>query len=269
MSATTEKKAKSEKKSAKSESADRPTIQCVEQFNQHKLNYIVKNWDTKYGKGDSTKDGIFQKASEMLRQSINGKLTVDYQQSQGLESKGRFTAIGQASMQGLCKRVRDTITDEFMWDCDIANCHMSLTEHMSKVNDIECDQIMMYNRNRDECFKKMGIDKKKAKDIICALLNGGVSGYNSLPGKKPSFLKKIKEELQAIHQHFAKKFSDDFDKVKAERKKKDKDFSHEGALFGWLLRQQENKVLMAIHDYFDKPKNCVLMYDGIMLSKEE
>ena len=106
-------------------------IELEERFDQHKLNYIIKNKDTLRDRMRATcfEDGYdpFHIAQKYLSKSANGTIKTKYKQN---ASFGRFYAVGSLSLQSMPREIRHTIATEFYVDIDIKNAHPVILAHL-------------------------------------------------------------------------------------------------------------------------------------------
>lgn len=71
-----------------------------------------------------------------------------------------------------------------------------------------------------------------------------------------------------LHKHFSQKNPELLQKVTEKRRSEGKDFNHQAGLTNVLICQLEDKVLMTMYEFFGKPEDAVLCFDGIMLPKQ-
>ena len=230
-----------------------------EQFDQHKLAYIIANEAT--FKDKLRPDCItevwnpFALMKKYLIKSRNGITKVKYYQNDGV---GRMWAQEALSLQSLPREIRHTIATNYT-DVDMVNAHPVILAHMCLEKGIDCPLLDDYILNRDELLKT--IDNNKV--VVLSIINGGSKAYKEL-ATKPQWLTDFKKEMDMIHHRFA--FGDEFDNHKAKRIESGKDWNHNASYVNTLLCDFENAILMSMFRYFGKPEDAVLCFDGIMLT---
>jgi hypothetical protein len=213
-------------------------IELTETFDADKLQYIVDNFDTLKEQMRPITDPDYDPLNiitKYLKKSRHGVVKTTYRQN---NSEGRYCAVGSLSLQQITREIRHTIAKDFYVDIDVA-------------------------KDREKYLKDLGVDRETGKKVYLALTNGGSKDYNDLP-KKTLHLQNYRLEMINLHSQFAKLFADKFEAFK---KRADKDYNLEASFMNTLLCDWENKILMAMYEYFGKPTDAVLCYDGIMLRK--
>ena len=244
-------------------------ISIEETFNPDKLHYILKHFEKL--KLQLRKSCITETWNPLaimkryLNLSENGKINVNYKQNR---SYGRFYAMKQCSLQNLPREVRHTIADEFYIDIDIKNAHPVILLKLCKDEKIDCEDLEEYVINRDKLLKELKLSKGEAKLVYLALMNGGNKLYKTLTYKS-THVKSFKKEMINIRNHFSEKYSEDY-KIHSKIKKDENiTFNLKGSFLNKILCNEENKILMNMYEFFKKPKDCVLCFDGIMLQKNK
>lgn len=253
----------------------------TETFDARKLKWLIDNKD------ELIEKFISADANDEWRQSYNeqfdrlkiylsnsmptdianiGQFKVSYYQC---NNQGRHFAKSALGLQPFKREIRQTIAVDYV-DIDISNCHPVILYHMCKEDNIECDKLLDYICNRDKRLaeideaNKCGTDK--AKQIYLSLINGGKYDYNNLV-KKPDSLQLFNLEYQTILEHFTSgKYGGEFERFKNENPDKQ---NPKGSFINRKFCNTENKMLELLFEYFGKPKNAVLCFDGIMLNKNK
>lgn len=243
-------------------------IELKESFDQNKLNYIVKHKDEikeqmRKSCFEDPNYNPFLMAEKYLKKSFNGKIAVKYKQKRGY---GRFCCIGGTGLQSLCREIRHTIARDYYQDIDVVNCHPVVLEHLCEKKGFAHNHLSEFIQDRDTYLELLNVPREESKTIYLSLMNGGASAFNKLENK-PDFLNRFKEEMEKIHHLFAETNKEEFEKCKADRKSKGKDFNHEASFMNKLLCDFENKILMCMYGYLNTPKDAVLCFDGIMINK--
>ena len=246
-----------------------------ESFNASVLNYILQNKEVCKAQmrnsclDDPTYDP-FNILEKYFKKSRYGSANVIYKQN---NSYGRFFAVGNLSLQSLCREFRHSIAADYYVDIDIVNAHPVILAHLCHINNFDCPQLIKYITQREEKINEIininsDIDRETAKILFLSITNGGSNAYKNLKKKTP-FLKAYKEEMTTVHKSFSKKNHDDYKKIRDHRKSNGINYNHEAAFVNTLLCDFENKILMVIYNFYEKPKNAVLCFDGIMLQKKD
>jgi hypothetical protein len=240
-------------------------IELIETFDADKLQYIVDNFDTLKEQMRPITDPDYDPLNiitKYLKKSRHGVVKTTYRQN---NSEGRYCAVGSLSLQQITREIRHTIAKDFYVDIDVANCHPVIFLFLCKKYKFDCEYLELYIKDREKYLKDLGVDRETGKQVYLALTNGGSKDYNELP-KKTLHLQNYRLEMINLHSQFAKLFADKFEAFK---KRADKDYNLEASFMNTLLCDWENKILMAMYEYFGKPTDAVLCYDGIMLRKGE
>ena len=245
-------------------------MKFTESFDQHKLNYILKNkerFDVRVYQQDYDP---FNAPTKLLKKSTNGKVKTSYHQANG-RNMGRYFADGGISLQSICREVRHTISSEYYNDVDIINCHPVILRFLCYQNKIECEKLNDYIENREKHIAELmadnEIDRDTAKMIFLSLINGGNGDYNSL--KKPTrFIRRFKNETTDILEEISDLYPTEY-----EYRLKSNPSNPRGSTVNAIMCNWENKILMCILDFYKErgiiTDDCVLCFDGIMIPKNE
>lgn len=245
-------------------------IALTEKFNADKLAYIVNNFDDlksqfRPSAFQDEKHDPLNIAKKYLTRSRNGIISVDYKQSNGI---GRFCAIGSMSLQNIGRNIRHTISDGFYIDIDIKNCHPVILSYLCHKNGFDCKYLDEYIKNRELHLENLNIDRESAKQVYLSLTNGGDKDYHKVKNKT-DHLRNYRDEMLKLHSLFSRMYPEDFKRCKEKRIKDGKDYNHDAGFMNILMCDLENKILMKMYEYFGKPKNAVLCFDGIMLESNK
>jgi P4 family phage/plasmid primase-like protien len=231
-----------------------------EKFNAKKLAWVIDNID-------EVKNQIIEKDPSRWNDewnplpglkryyNKNGERKVEYKQ----KSFGRlFSHIDDkcCGLQSMAREFRHTISSEYYHDLDMKNAHPVILQHLCRKMNIKTPLLDQYIANREEILRKIG-SREAGKIQILKLTNGG--GRNS--DLKNQWLDNYEAEMQYVHNEFSK-----MDEFKYFEKRNE----HNGKA-KWvniLLCRYEHILLMTIFDYFNSPTDCVLCFDGIMLTKD-
>jgi len=248
-------------------------LKLNESFDSNKLAYIINNfasfknklrWRKRYDEFEPV--NILKK---YLNRSRNGQIRVDYKQKNG---KGRFFAIGSMSLQNIAREIRHTIARDYYFDIDLTNAHPVILCFLCDKYNFQCEALKEYIENREELLKQVKDDdgkvlsRDKVKQIYLSLTNGGDKDFRDIttPSKH---LRKYKKEMLKLHKLFSDKFPEEFKIVSDKRIKQDKNYNNGACFMNSLMCDMENNLLMEMYNFFGKPDNAVLCFDGIMLKK--
>lgn len=246
----------------------------VEYFNANKLYYIVNNFhifkSQKKWKKNHNIINPYTILTNYLAKSINGSIYVDYIQKNGI---GRFYAKKSLSLQCIPRQIRHTISKDIYIDIDMINAHPVILSYLCEKSNFDCPILDQYILNRDNLLSQIKdsnnetVDRDMAKQIYLSIMNGGSKDYLNIPDP-PDHLIKFKQEVSKIHHHFIEKNKKDFEMYRLKNiNEKKKYFNHEGSYVNSLMNNFENKILHEMYNFFGKPKDAVLCFDGIMLRK--
>lgn len=254
-------------------------IEHFETFDPRKLSFIVNNPDCPAVRDvlggyinrmnnnelcetdDDIKDyaKTLKLAKKYLEYSRHGRALVTYKQ---FNKEGRQFACGALGLQSFARPLRHTIAGEYYDDIDIKNAHPVILLKMCEDNEISCDALKQYVENREKCLSDLGGERDDAKQVYLSVMNGGNKAYNNLGEAVSEHLKAFKKEAKKIQTKFSEKHKAAFEKYCETR-----EHNVLGGFLNVLMCIEENKVLMRMWEYFDKPEDCVLCFDGIMLRK--
>lgn len=235
----------------------------TERFNKHKLYYIIthkERYRHKLSKDDNDDNGVdpFNQCEKYLNESKRGVVEVVYHQRNG---RGRFFADYSLSMSSMKREIRHTIADGYYVDVDMVNAHPVILEFICNNEEIKCPELTYYINNREKCLKLKNINRDIMKNNYLSIINGG--GHD----KSIKQLNKFAKEITRIHNELCSKKSTQYDEhvVYSKSKKRTKNFK--GSFINILMCNLENEILQTMLEYFGKPTDAVLCFDGVMLPK--
>ena len=236
-------------------------INLIEQFDGDKLAYIVNNLD-KYEDEIRKKSSHYHGcplalATNYLNASKQQQIAVSYKQN---SFDGRWCSKHSRSLQMMSRPLRHSIADGYWVDVDVHNCHpVALKQKLQRLK-LACPVLEEYVDNREKYIA--GNNREKMKKTYLSVMNGGLKDYHDnfdvAPDKK--HLRMFKDEMETIRLLFTAKYPDLFKQVKQHRQLKGKDYNHEGGLMSVILNEIENKLLMAMYEFFGNPKYAVLCF---------
>ena len=150
--------------------------------------------------------------------------------------------------------VRTSIIDENFIDINFVNSKIVIILYLAKKNNLNIPTVIKYSNDRENILKWIGPDRKTAKKLILAILNGDIKIF-TIKKEINKFLKDIENEARMLHEYF---YEND------RRKDYDKnEYNYLGKTFVNILMDYENKLLMTLYDYFNikKIKMMCLIFD--------
>jgi len=232
-----------------------------ERFNAKKLAWIIDNIDI-------VRKQIIEKDPSRWNEDWNplpslkryydssGERKVEYKQ----KSFGRLFSYlegkGNVGLQAMAREFRHTIASEFYHDLDMKNAHPVILQHLCKKIKIKTPLLDQYIENREDILRKIG-SRDATKIQILKLTNGGKGSKNV----DNQWLNKYESEMKFVHNEFSKMNA---------FKHFEKRNQHNGKAkwMNILLCRYEHILLMTIKECFGNPNDCVLCFDGIMLTKD-
>lgn len=239
-------------------------IKLKECFNADILYTMIKNKkkylkEFKYEKKKGEYD-LFKMAENYLLNSMNNEIEVSYNQVNG----GRYYAEKGLSLQSLKKCIRHTISKDIYQDIDMKNSQPVILKYMCDKNNISCKYLNKYVFNRDEYLQTISDNVNQSKKIVLSIINGGVK--DSLKSKLP-FIKKLKTEMRNIHSELCKINEASFKKFQENKRNNGVKFNLKAKYINSLMCVKENEILLKMWEFLNKPSDCVLCFDGIMVKK--
>ena len=240
-----------------------------EKFNQHVLYSILQNEDVLRNKllfiPDRDNDP-FLLGKKILNRSNKGVINVKHFQ---INNQGRKCALNGVSLANIARQIRHAICNDRYTDIDMVNAHPVILQHICKLNNIDCDYLDEYVEDREGCLSEMSnLTKEKAKKAYLTVINGKDGVISSIKGASKG-LKKFAREMKDIRRLLIKIKSRQYQSwCKYQKSKKRKD-NFEGSFINSLMCDMENNILMKMWNYFGKPNDAVLCFDGIMLDKNK
>ena len=244
-------------------------ITLAEKINGDKLAYVIYNME-KYvdiirKKSSQFKGCPLKLATSYLEASKHQEVVVIYNQN---KFNGRMMAKFARSFQMISRPVRHITADGLYIDVDIINCHPTILLQLCKNLNIKCPNLEKLVNNREKYIN--GKHRGKIKNAYIKIINGSKKAYNDCKNicPDPQHMCEFFKEMAIIRNIFVCQFPQLAEQVKNKRISENKTYNHDGGLMSVILNQIEHKILMAMYEFFGKPKDCVLCFDGIMLAKD-
>ena len=229
-------------------------ITLIEKVDKYKLQRIIEDFDN---------NNINEETQENLKKYYKnlddkGEIKIIYRQNY---NSGRYYS-DQFSLQGMYNQVRSSIIHKDCIDIDFINSNITIIIYLAEKYKLKIPNIKKYSNDRENILKKINNDRKIAKKLILAILNGGFTEKYHDDENINKFLKDIEEESKMLHEYFYKidKRIDDINI-----------FNYKGKNFSRILQDYENMLLMNLYDYFQikKIKMMTLIFDGILLLPDQ
>ena len=234
-----------------------------EYIDTDKLNYIIENYEElKLDINQEKYKNPTAILKNYLKNCFDGKINVRYIQKEGV---CRYYACNSLSLQSLPKCIRQTIAINYI-DIDIVNCHFVLLGNLCEKLDIHFSSLKKYIDNRDfyiTALSEMGC--KNPKNLFIMILYSDDNSYLVERYKKFQFIKDFVCEIKNIQLLMKAKHEEQWDFFE---KKKNKTKNKLGSFMSYILQDYESKILDKMFNYLNKPKNCVLCFDGMLISKD-
>jgi hypothetical protein len=265
------KEAAKKAKALKAEMEKPKYTNTIEKFDRHILNYIIENWEAckkqmrKKCFADPDYDP-FVISKDYLKKSVYGEIAVTYKQNKGF---GRLNAVGSRSLQSLPREIRHSIAGHLYVDVDIVNAHPVILEWLCINLGYPHEKLSYYNANREKVLvehMEAGDDRGDVKIAYLSMTNGGCLDFYNLT-KQTAFGEAYRSELMQIHKKFAEDNPEAFEEQKQVRIDAKKDYNHAAGYTNVVLCDWENKILMAMWEFYKNDKNAVLCFDGLMIPK--
>jgi len=258
------------------------SIQLTESFNQHRLHYIVENYESltnsfdkyKPSGDDEKKDSERQRkqkrdkfaARNLLLTSSNGRCARSYEKKEC----GRYYAKG-VCLQNAPNFIRGAICEDIYRDLDFKACNFSILKCLLIRHKYEGDteNLDFYLDNREECLALTGLSRGDAKTAYTAVLNGGSMNKN-IKSKNYKLLALDLEDMRDYLFDFypkAVEYRDELEKRMRKVKKADR-INPDAKAFSRIIFDMESELLMTLYDAIGSPDDCVLVHDGLMVSKD-
>jgi len=261
---------------------DLTIINCTEYFNADKLSYLLQNqhlMQFNIVKTESKRSirrirrSIINKAKRLLIKSRHNKNEVSYTQS---TLDDRYYSCLPISLQSLEGTIRDTIAKDYYNDFDISNAHPNILLYFTDYHNIKNDILKEYCLNRKKHindFMMLNKDLKLSKDEVKHIFLMVLFGSNILNNNKYKLTKFIElfiTEIKSISNYITILDREVYKKYEADYSIKNTNKTNVNfSYMSNILRIIENFILMELYHYLGKPKDCVLMFDGILLNKKK
>lgn len=267
-------------------------IQFSEIFDARKVNYIIDNFDTvkelfENNDDDDNSEYHYDPKTILMKYLKNSKktkdenirtITVSYKQTN--KDIGRHFSVGSLSLQSITRIIRKTISHEFYYDIDIKNCHPVLLLQYCEKNNIDCDRLKKFVKNRDIVYNSMmqiyQLNKCEVKKIFLKILNGGSIPKFIKEPKSLEYLYKFSNNIRNIQTYILENEKNYYEIAlkKKQEKKNNKWNNILGSTMNLMLCDIENTILQNAISYMkdtykiDGSAFITMVFDGFMITKE-
>ncbi len=230
------------------EEKEKGSIKLIEKFDEAKLWYIYDNYEKLISEIEKDKEGQINDFDDdneendknqdqiwidnqkkmikrYLDKSVRGNIEIEYYQP---SNKGRYYVKDGIGMQAMSRKIRHTISNDFVIDIDVVNASPCILMNLLNIinrdlqpkDKIHFPYLTQYCEKRDECFKQLekeGLNKTKVKELIISIIFGknivkrGKKKKDSI--EYPDFIKNFNREIQDIIEFLIKQKKDLYDEA--------------------------------------------------------
>ena len=105
-------------------------------------------------------------------------------------------------LQNMFKEVRTSIVDKNCIYIDFINSNIVIILYLAKKHKLNIPNIIKYANDRENILKWIRFDRKSAKKLILAILNGGYKNIYHKDNEINKSLKDIENESRILHEYF-------------------------------------------------------------------
>jgi len=233
--------------------------------------------------GESTSDKyLIGLMSVYNKSSKDGVVSVRYESDKYGRYKNKIGKDIGWSYTNMKKELRNLLGSKYYNYVDIRNCQPTIIYNLCKKNNIYCESIGDYIKNRDVYISIYEERTSKKKSEIKGLLISLFYGKKSLNeiryelyngGKVDVWVSKLHEELKQIRANILAKaeYKDIIEHSNKSRKKKNKEYNLDGAAFCLIIQEEEKKIMLVYLDMIIKSGYIVgsIIHDGFLIDKEK
>ena len=192
------------------------TMTYTEYINLNNAYKWVQNWDSIMHDFPEMRQEKIQSSIDegidplyALKKIVKQKkdvLHTKYNFSKRLKTYGRLFAQNP-SLANLPREIRNSIANETYYDVDIKNCHPQILYQYCKKQDISCESLETFVKNRDTvisqiCERNFGMDKDIAKNTLLSVINGG----GAVDFQEDKFVYKFMEDMKNIRDAICRRY---------------------------------------------------------------
>lgn len=213
---------------------------------------------------------------------VGGFARVKYSRPKGMPY-GRSNPAKSLGLFSIRREIRHTLAKKYFVDIDIENCHPVILLNICEKNDIDCEYLEKYVKNRNEYLAKVmetyNVKRDAAKNLFIRLLFFGTfeawgeENKISDDAVELKFIKKFAKELAEIGKVIVEN-NPDLVKLIKKRKSEHTHMSNNlhASVSSYFLQEHERRILETLFDYcrnhdIIEDDVCVLCADGLMIKK--
>jgi len=238
----------------------KPIITLTEKIDKEKLMRLMSSLNIT----DEEKNAIYKYKLKIYQ----GNVQVNYYFSD--IGFGRLYAEQSLSLQNFRKGIRHALAKDTYIDIDMVNAHPTIIAQLCKKEDIECNLLKDYVKNREVWLKEIrkfhDIDRDEAKKLVLKLCYlGNYELEDSTDEQKLEKLSLFSKELRSISKHIYKLDKTLTDKVESDYSKTNKHAS----VLSLIAQKIEHNCLMEMRNFLESNgfNVGVLCFDGLMVKK--
>ena len=218
---------------------------------EEKLKYILDNNDYNQEINELAKN--YYDSLDNL-----GRKRVVYKQKHNC--KNRYYGVGGCSSY-LKKEIRNSIMRKNIKDIDMINSHPVILLNLCQKNELSCNVLKNYVKNRDLILDSFSNDRKCVKEMFLTTLNGGFKDVYSNDNRINSYWKLLEKEIIEIQKYFYLK----------DKRYFEKDYNFKGKNLSRMILDIENQILQIMINYFviKKVNIFTLEYDGLKIYSDD
>ena len=171
-------------------------ITLIEKVNKYKLQRIIDDYDQN-NINEETRQNL-KKYYENLNN--NGEIEIIYYQNY---NSGRYYA-DKFGLQNMFNEVRTSIIHKDSVDVDFINSNITIIICLAEKYKLKIPNIKKYSNGRENILKKINNDRKIAKQLILAILNGKITDKYHDDKDINKFLKILKKNQKCCMNIFIK-----------------------------------------------------------------
>lgn len=183
---------------------------------------------------------------------------------------GRQYASGKIALANLSRPVRHTICRGILRDIDMVNAHPRFLEWFCTKNEIPCEHLSAYIRNREQFLatvqESMGVSRDNAKQLFLKATNREESPH--WPANTPLILRDYSAQMESIASR-VQEIRPDLVEItkKSLAKTKKEEWNIGGKVMNKIMGEIENRCLTIIEHRCEAHGKEVasLVYDGLMI----
>ena len=140
-------------------------------------------------------------------------------------------------------------------DIDMVNSHPTILLNLCQKNNIFCNILKNYVKNRNIILESFGDNKKSIKEMFLSILNGGVKDKYSKNNEINNYLKLLEKEILKIQEYFYSKDNRYFENG----------YNYMGKNLSRIILDVENQILQVMINYSvsERVNIFILEYDGL------